>query len=638
MISFNPTHRTNPFETLLFSFLVLIASGARADNHETEVSDTIIVTGTRLNQTIENMPSHVTVIDRNEIEQRRDASMLDLLRSVSGVHVTQLGGRGGLASVYLRGSEPNFTVVLIDGMKVNDPNNTRGGSFDFSTLNLSQVERVEIVRGAQSSVYGSDGLSGIISITTRDSQEPGANLALELGEDDLTKGSINLFSTIGETTRINLNLAAEDDGDPVEGNKFETRSIGFSLAGDLNNKVSYILKTRYADSESEAFPEDSGGPELAVVRDVDQRDQTQNTYTASLAYELSDSAHINAFAGYAKHEEKTSSPGIAPGIRNGVPASLADSELTRFNATINGVFNLSDQMVATVGIDHQDEDGELVGTLELFPGFTLPQDFDLDRQIRGIFGEISYQPSSAVTLNLSVRNDDPDGYSSETTTRVGGQFVTGNTRYFASWGEGFKLPSFFSLGHALVGNPDLKPETSTNWELGFSHQINDELTLTLTGFNNEFENLIDFDSTIFRMVNLNEVENKGMELATRYQATEDLVLSAHMTYVDIDVKGPGELLQRPDWRGGLGIQWQATSSLSLNIDWLYVDEVLDSSVPTGPLVLDSYNRLDIVGSWRPSESLSVYLALDNALDKNYEAAIGFPAVGMRARLGLNYSL
>ncbi len=142
-------------------------------------------------RSIEAISRHVTVIDRALIEQRGDSSVLELLASVAGVHVTQLGGRGGVASVYLRGAEPNFIVVIIDGIKVNDnPNNTRGGSFDFSALSLSQIQRIEIIRGAQSSVYGSDGLSGVIRITTYDSEARSPGVSGEVGLHDLARAAI----------------------------------------------------------------------------------------------------------------------------------------------------------------------------------------------------------------------------------------------------------------------------------------------------------------------------------------------------------------------------------------------------------------------------------------------------------------
>ena len=135
--------------------------------------ETVTVTGTRISANGNPVNGLTTVITREMIESRADENVIDLLRGQSGVHVAQAGGRGGIASVQLRGGDPNFTLVLIDGVKVNDPTNARGGSFDFSSLPLAQLERIEIIRGAQSSVYGSDGLGGVVAISTRESAAAG---------------------------------------------------------------------------------------------------------------------------------------------------------------------------------------------------------------------------------------------------------------------------------------------------------------------------------------------------------------------------------------------------------------------------------------------------------------------------------
>ena len=135
--------------------------------------ETVTITGTRISANENPVNALTTVITREMIESRADENVIDLLRGQSGVHVAQAGGRGGIASVQLRGGDPNFTLVLIDGVKVNDPTNARGGSFDFSSLPLAQIERIEIIRGAQSSVYGSDGLGGVVSISTREPSTAG---------------------------------------------------------------------------------------------------------------------------------------------------------------------------------------------------------------------------------------------------------------------------------------------------------------------------------------------------------------------------------------------------------------------------------------------------------------------------------
>ena len=162
---------------LLAGALFVSTAQASNDSVETQVDEagavtrleTVLVTGTRIAARGNPISGLTTVITREAIEARADENIIDLLRGQSGVHVAQAGGRGGVASVQLRGGDPNFTLVLVDGIKVNDPTNARGGSFDFSALPLAQVERIEITRGAQSSVYGSDGLAGVIQIPPRES-------------------------------------------------------------------------------------------------------------------------------------------------------------------------------------------------------------------------------------------------------------------------------------------------------------------------------------------------------------------------------------------------------------------------------------------------------------------------------------
>lgn len=611
---------------------------AAAANNEASATETVIVTGTRLNSTIEDLPGHIKVIDREMIEKRRYRSMLDLLDRVSGIHVISNGSRGSFANVYLRGAESNYTVVLIDGIKMNDPNNSRGGAFDFATINLAQVERVEIIHGAQSSIYGSDSLSGIINIVTRAPKEKAINAKLQTGSKKLRDAAFLASSMIGETTRVMLDLAHENDGEQLEGDRFESNATGVTLSGNLNDNLMYSVRASHLSSNSAAYPADSGGPMFSVIRDVERRKQNQTRFTARLQYQVSQGALIKLHTGYTTADEKSSHPGIAPGKRSSVPKALAASELQRVNTTINGVFNLSDQLQATLGVNHNNEKGELKGILEPFPDFTLPQDFSLTRSTTGVFGEMMYQPSKALTINFSFRNDDTSGHPSETTFRTGAQFIQDDTKYFANWGSGYKLPSFFALGHALVGNPDLKSEESTNWELGLQKRIVDDLSLTVAGFVAEYDNLIDFNAITFRMVNLNDVKSRGVDFVLEFQRLERFSLSTHVSYVDIDIVGEGELLQRPNWRGGFGVDWQARSDISINLNWLYVGKRQDSAVPTGTITLSGHSRLDLSGLWQASEALAINFSLDNALSTDYQPAIGFKGAGLRARVGVSYTI
>ena len=597
--------------------------------------ESVTITGTRISSDQSPISGLTTVITREMIEARADENIIDLLRGESGVHVAQSGGRGGVASVQLRGGDPNFTLVLVDGIKVNDPTNARGGSFDFSALPLAQVERIEITRGAQSSVYGSDSLGGVISITTRESADPGGMVDIVLGESGFRRTSISVSSSVTDISQLSLTASSEDDGDILVGNEFANDSLTGSYSLNDGDALSISVRGLLSSSESRAFPDDSGGPRLSVLRALGDREKDQLAVSASARYQYTDQLELNLLLGTNKHDEISSSPAVAPGVRDGVPASNIDSEFRRENVAIHGALNWSENTQAILGIDYLREDGELAGQIELFPGFALPQDFALDRTTTGFFSEFAHRPSEQFGVNLSLRIDKADGFEERITGRLGVEYQSGNARFFVSGGEGFKLPSFYALGHALVGNADLKPETSRNVEAGVEWQ-GEKSEVSVSAFRSDYDNLINFDPMIFRLVNESDVRSEGMEFAARFKPTALASIAVNATYVDVMIDGGGSLLQRPDWRFGLNAQWQLAEGWSATADWIYVGDLLDSAVPTGLETVAAYNRLDMSVNWRASASWRAFLAIDNALNKSFETAIGFPGVGRRLRLGASY--
>ena len=372
-----------------------------------------------------------------------------------------------------------------------------------------------------------------------------------------------------------------------------------------------------------------------MLRELGDRETDQRALSASARYQHSEQLRFNVLVGSNKHEEISSSPAVAPGVRDGVPASTIDSELERENMALHGVFDWSDDTQALIGLDHLREDGELIGEIELFPGFSLPQDFALDRTTTGVFSELVHRPTERFAVNVSLRIDKADGFKEQVTGRLGVEYRSGAARFFLSGGEGFKLPSFYALGHALVGNPDLKPETSQNVEAGVEWQ-NEARQISISAFRSDYKNLINFDPTIFRLVNENDVRSEGVEFTAGFKPTESSSIAFNATYVDVGVEGGGALLQRPDWRFGLNAKWQLAEGWSASADWIHVGDLLDSSVPTGLETVSAYNRFDVGINWRPSPAWRAYLAVDNVLNKSFETAIGFPGIERRLRLGATY--
>ena len=243
------------------------------------------------------------------IESRNPASTTELLRSVAGLHVIQQGGRGSVTNILIRGAEPNFTVVLVDGMRVNDSTNTRGGSYDFSYLDVNSIERVEIIRGPMSALYGSDSLGGIISLTTR-SDADGVKASAEIGGFDYRAVHATAGFARGRANG-NLSINATNDQSGVPGSDYEDLGLNASLRFTATERSNVGLNARFLDAESAGFPEDSGGPLLAVLRDIDVRDVTEMQARLFAEHTIREDGKIQFSFGRFERKESYDSPGIA---------------------------------------------------------------------------------------------------------------------------------------------------------------------------------------------------------------------------------------------------------------------------------------------------------------------------------------
>jgi len=603
--------------------------------------DTIVVTGSRSTDQLAEIPNTTSVILLEDLEAQNAVSVPDALRHLPGVHVVQPSGQGGVARLFIRGGDQNLTMVLLDGVRVNDPNDSRGSAFDFSTINLNDIERIEIVRGPQSAVYGSDSLAGVINIISKATAEDfGGSLFVEAGSDDYYRGALDLSGPVGEKGGFSLRIMSKDDGEPISDTVFSSESVSGRLSFADYDAWELGIFGSYTDSSGTSFPEDSGGADLAVIRTVDTRSAESLRFGVNGQVSLASNWSLNFLSTWFDHDTSFLSPGVAPGIRDGVPPNGADSNLKRADIAVNAVVELSDDLTGTFGLDYYDEEGTSDGFVEFFPGFIIPAGFEFDRNVTGAFGEIHYAPDRGPTLMASIRRDDSSNESAETTSRFGilYDFNDGNTTVRANWGQGFSLPGFFSLASPLVGNPDLRPETSESYDIGLEHSFADTgMKATITIFRNEFTDLIDFESSVFQMINRDLLDVNGIELQFEYVVSDALSILAHATHLDMDLTNSDvPLRQRPDWRGGLMLSWLPVERWGLDASWLYAGETFDSSIPTGDQFLDAYNRLDVTATYRYSDSLNVVFSVTNLFDEDFYEAIGFPAPGSRVRLGLRY--
>jgi outer membrane cobalamin receptor len=543
----------------------------------------------------------------------------------------------------MRGADPNYTLVLVDGVRVNDPTNARGGSFDFSTFDVADVERVEVARGPYSAVYGGDALAGVINIVTRHAPRARTegNVDAMAGAYDTRELALNAGGPL--STRGNWNLGASDsnEGQVVRGNHFDSRRVSGSVDTEIGAASTLYASGRYAESSREGFPDDSGGYGFATIRTPEKRDGDEAVFGAGVTTRIA-AATFSLTAGYFDRDDHIESPGVAPGLRDpfGVPPSVVDTRLTRYSLTLSGTQKISDLLSVAYGVDWLREEGDSDGTLDF--GFPVPTSFSLTRTSWAPFTEVRFDSRTGLSAQAGVRFDRPEDMDSVTSPRVRVAYEFGDSGFTlaGAWGKAFKLPSLYALGHPLVGNPDLVPERGESQEIELSQQLLDgKASWSATWFDGEFRNAVDFDpGPPPRLVNRNRVDTDGFELAGRVAVNEQWLVDASVTHARSRIApGGAELRNRPEWRAGLGAHWSPVASLRLSAAATYVGTSLDSSIPTGDVRLDAYTRVDVSASWQASEHFEAYVALDNLTDQQYEQFVGFESRGIAPRAGVRVS-
>jgi len=604
----------------------------------------VMVTASREPQPPEYTPGTFSVISREEIERGHYTSVVDILRRLPGVHVEQPGSRGGRASIYMRGLDPNHTLILIDGVRMNDPMNNRGGSFDLSTLDPAGVERIEISRGPISAVHGSAAIAGVINIITRTGRD-----AQEFVLDG-SGGRWGVYRVAAEARGsvgiADLSVAGAwvDEGDPPDGQEYRGGNFKVGMGLDLPAGAELRGTLRFADSKSASFPDDSGGDEFAAIRTLEERDVWELDLHVEAAQKTGQWIDYTFGFDYRHRRENRDSPGIGimPMV---IPSESSRDELDYYALSLRNTIKPLKGLSLTAGGDVYWEEGSSNGRLLFseppFPGApsVFPASFELDRVVGGPFAELHWRSDCGLILYGGVRVDFSDESSSEVTPRVSAEYPIPVVDLVVkgSWGEGFKLPAFYSLASPVVGNPDLVAERSKGWDLALSRSFwKDRIDGRVAYFEIEVKDLIDFVSDPFpTLINRSKVVSRGFEFELSAKLFDSLDLNGNLTFTDTDIRNtPDDLLNRPRWQGALTLIWSPVEDVTIRAAALVVGSVKDSSVPTGKVTLDPWGRVDLSASWRVRKHLSLYLEIDNLLDSTYQEAVGFRAPGIRPRAGV----
>ncbi len=629
-----------------WTIVTLSPAHALAAEHDVEQLDPIIITATASPTTLSQTPAAVTVITREQIAQQHANRLSTILQQVPGVFVDEMGGRGGISSVYLRGGDPNFTLIMIDGIPINDPSNQRGGSVNLATLTPERIERIEIVRGPASIVYGSDAMAGAVNIITRKGQtDPEYRAVVEAGQLGYGRGVLQARGSV-DGVLYSGSFAFTRNDEQVEGDRFQESTAGGNLGWSKDPSWNVQITGQYSHSEIRAFPEGSGGSRLSVLRTTERRLADEFLAGVTLDHQFARTWRQEFSANIFYRQEDVNNPGVmdtAMAFRNPPTMFTTDFSRSRFlwtlHKTLSPTWNISG------GFQLIHEDGQRTGIQRLTAlGFSTDRrsDFEKTRTTPAGFLESAWEPFSRTSVTASFRIDDPQGFSPEGTPRVGLTIrLLPGTSVRGSYSEGFKLPSFNALGDPLIGNSSLVPETSRGWDLAVRQMLfQEKVQLDLTYFSNRFSNVIDLDpalakQNIFTLVNLSTVVTNGVELVIAATPYSWLQAKGFFTYLNTDILGSDESLRnRPKTSGGVIVDIQPTSRLHVRSQVLAVGRRSDLQIPTSRTTVPGYYRVDLAATLTVHDSWSIFAAGENLTNVRYEEFLGFEAPGIWLRFGV----
>ena len=603
----------------------LLPTAAFAQQMTIPVNPTMVVTANRVEQPASTVLAPIMVIERAEIEARQVQSLPDLLKTLPGVQITTLGGRGHVSSLFIRGTNSNHSLVLMNGRPVAA---MVAGTPDLSQIPLDNIERIEYIRGPRAAVYGANAIGGVINLISKTSAKNGSETHLKggVGSHGYGQGQVRTVQALGEQTDMNLLVGYErtDGFDVVAGAQQPDRDGFDSLNGQFG--LNHAFNDAWsADFNAQGYDNQTEMDDPYMSSDQSRVQAFQ--YDGGLKYQSGAlSSRLEASYGENKLKSWWESNGESS-------AEPIHTGLTRFSWINNwsGVEGLS----LTGGADWQQEqmksDSRSYGQ-----SFNAP-----DRDNTGLFAVASYR-WQALLGELSGRTDDNDQYGRNNTwSAAAGLDINENHNIRLSYGTAFKAPTFLDLYYPGYENPDLKPEESKNLELDFSGRYT-AWDWSVNLYRNEIENLISCQSAFSTCKPGNtDAEIRGVEVALGLE-TGPLHHDLSFDYTKTEDKNEGDqqLLRRAKQKASWLTQAQL-GPVDLSTELLYVgkrDDKNFSSFPAERVVLGSYTLVNLGASYEVLPQLTLGGRIDNLFDRDYVPAYGYASPGTEFKLTADYRL
>jgi vitamin B12 transporter len=625
-----------------------ISASARADD-ATDVGELVVV-ATRTPERLDHIGQQVTVIDGAEIKARQSVVVSDLLAATPGVSFSRNGGVGGSTSLRIRGAETDQTVVVIDGVKLNDPSGT-GGGYNFANLLIGDIDHIEVLRGAQSTLWGSQAIGGVVNITTAQPTE-----AFE-GSVMLEAGSMNTGSAQvgvgGKTDRVSWRLAGgyyTTDG--VSSYRFGKEDDGYHNSNLSGRMKVTLTDTAFIDlravwtkgrNKFDGFP----APLFAFADDPEYGTTEDLVTYAGLNFDLFDGKLKNRVAYGYTHTDRDNFNPVQP-----VTTRTFDAAGENKRWEYQGELALPHDWKATFGVESERSEMRTAS----------PSNFDLDPVplrakvgIDSVYIQAIGEVLPNLTLTLGGRHDSHDTFGDHDLGQVALAWRLNDDKTIlrASFGQGFKAPTLYQL-YSQYGTANLEPEKANSWDAGVEHHFDvAKAQVSATWFQRETENQIDFVSCAATSIfpgcvkggvrrsgfysNVAQTNAHGVELVGQATVSE-VKFEANYTWTHTENDSPGnanrgkELTRRPEHQANLQASYTWPIGLETSAAIRYVGHTFDNAANTTKL--DAYTLLDVRASYPVTETIEVYGRIENATDRSYETTKNYGSPGRGAYIGV----
>ena len=614
--------------------------------NETSTLKEVVVTANRVDVPLQDVTSSSTVITLTELEQKQAGTVLDAIQSVPGVDIAQTGQPGETASVYIRGTNPEHTLVLFDGIPLNDPIGAPG-SYDYlDGLSLDDVKQIEVIRGPQSTLWGSNAIGGVINIIPQSGPSPlGGSVLVEGGsygtshEAASAHGGDNGGYFNVDVSHFNTSgfpaLEAQYGGTVNNGDDNNTASLG--VGSNLTSNLQENILVRYSQSNTSI---DADNENFVLGDDPDYFALQKQFMAASHTdWKLLDGSWEQILTASFADDNR-----LFNGVSNPYNTYFEQGNFDGQTAQINWQNNirLAKEETVVVGIQGQqqwaisnDTNGysDVTGSAftSVVPGTTV--------QIASAFIESQTSIEDNFFFNLGGRWDDHSQYGVHTTYQAGLAYVVPdlNTKLKANYGTGFLAPSLYQLYAPTYGNASLLPETSVGYDIGFEQPIGKDLTVGASYFDNDLTNLIQFVNIYS---NVGQARSYGVESFVEFKGVKNLDIKGNYTYDNAqDLIANVPLLRRPQNKASGDVDYQLDAA-GLGASLIYVGNSFDENFVTGSgniVPLASYFLVNLRASYQVNSQVKLFARVDNLFNQYYEEAFGYTTPGLSVYGGTKVS-